>query len=128
MKKEHPQQQLLNKIAQTIYDKKGSNILVLDVEGICSLTDYLVIAEGNVDRHVQSIADVLIETLEPLAGLPNHVEGLSNPDWVVLDYTDFIIHLFIPELREKYSLEKLWKAGNIVDVKIAIHADTHHKR
>lgn len=128
MKKDYSLHDILNTIAQTIYDKKGSNILVMDVRGVCSLTDYLVIAEGNVDRHVLSLADSIVDTLDPLIGEPSHVEGVRNPDWVVLDYTDFIIHLFIPELREKYSLEKLWKEGNIVDVKIAIHTEQHNNK
>ncbi len=121
MKNETKELNILNKIAQAIYDKKGFNILVLNVKEISSMTDYFIIAEANVDRHVKAIAESLIDMLEPIVGPPGHIEGLHSPEWVVIDYYDFIIHLFIPEMREKYSLEKVWKAGSIVDVKIKVH-------
>jgi ribosome-associated protein len=108
---------MLNRIAQIIYDRKGSNILALDLKGICSFTDSLLIAEGNVDRHVISIARAIAEDCkESLI----HVEGLANGDWIVLDFSDVIVHLFQPGLREKYSLEKLWKEGRIVDLNIDV--------
>ncbi|MFA6915741.1 MAG: ribosome silencing factor [Parachlamydiales bacterium] len=118
-KKSHPP--ILDLIAQTIYDKKGSNILILDVSNISSLTDFFIIAEGNVDRHVKSIADELMHTLQPEIGHPSRKEGCSGSDWIVLDYTNFLIHLFTPELRERYSLEKVWNQGVIVDVLIHTH-------
>lgn len=111
---------LLNHIAQAIYDKKGFNILVLDVRGICSLTDYFIIAEGTVDRHVRALADTVIDQLGSFKHHPLHAEGMQEGDWIVLDYSDFVIHLFIPELREKYALEELWKNGKIVDVNLNI--------
>jgi ribosome-associated protein len=108
---------MLNRIAQIIYDKKGSNILALDLKGHCSIADYLIIAEGNVDRHVISIAHAIMDSFKET---PIHIEGLANGDWVVLDFSDIIVHLFQPGLREKYSLEKLWKEGRIVDLDIAV--------
>ncbi len=108
----------LNRIAQVIYDKKGFNILVLDVRGISTMTDFFIIAEGTVDRHVKALSHAIIDEFVQTAQEPLHVEGQQEGDWIVLDYGDFVIHLFIPELREKYALEKLWKKGEIVDVKI----------
>jgi ribosome-associated protein len=108
---------MLNRIAQIIYDKKGSNILALNLKGLSSITDYLLIAEGNVDRHVMSIARSIMEEIKED---PIHIEGLANGDWVVLDFADVIVHLFQPGLREKYSLEKLWKDGQIVDLEIDV--------
>lgn len=118
MKEKISNQKVLNLIAQAIFDKKGRNILVLNVRQISSMTDFFVIAEGSVDRHNKSIADHLVEVLEPIIGKPLYSEGLASSDWIVLDYGEFIIHLFIPELREKYCLEKLWSAGSIVDVEV----------
>lgn len=112
--------QLLNKVAQSIYDKKGFNILVLDVRNICTMTDYFVIAEGTVDRHVKALSLAVIDLLAEEGHRPFHVEGQQASDWIVLDYGDFVVHLFIPDLREKYALEELWKEGKLVDVKIAI--------
>lgn len=118
----NPHPPALDLIAQTIYDKKGTNILILDVKNISSMTDYFIIAEGTVDRHVNAIADALTHTLSPFVGTPTHREGGSHAEWIVLDYSDFIIHLFTPEMRERYALEKLWHQGSIIDVKIQIHS------
>lgn len=120
MVKNLPTEKLLSNIAQAIYDKKGFNILVLDVKGICSMTDYFIIAEGTVDRHVKALAGTVVDQLAEFQHHPFHVEGMQEGDWVVMDYSDFVIHLFTPELREKYALEELWKSGKIVDVHINI--------
>jgi ribosome-associated protein len=113
-------QDLLNLIAQTIFDKKGSNILALDVRGFSTITDYTVIAEGNVDRHVIGIANAVIDALEKVGEKPLYVEGLDAGDWVVIDYLHIMVHIFMPGLREKYHLEDLWKQGEIVDLKIDV--------
>lgn len=110
----------INLVAQTIYDKKGFNILALDVRGLSSITDYLIIAEGNVDRHVTAIGKAIVDELDKQGEDPIHVEGFQTGDWVVLDYTDFIVHIFMPGFREKYSLERLWKESQIVDLKIDV--------
>ncbi len=110
---------LLNTIAQVIHDKKGTNILALDVKGLSSITDYLVIAEGLVDRHVSGIAQAIIETLADDGIFPIHKEGLQEGDWAVLDYGEVMIHLFKPGFREKYSLERLWQDSKLVDLEIS---------
>lgn len=109
---------LLNDIAQAIYDKKGFNTLILDVKGICSMADCFIIAEGTVDRHVRALANTISDLLKEFNHHPLHVEGMQEGDWIVLDYSDFVIHLFVPELRQKYALEELWKNGKIIDVDI----------
>lgn len=106
--------QELQKIVQEIYNKKGFNILTLDVRGISSMTDYFVIAEGNVERHVLGIFRHLADSV----GKPWHKEGESTGDWAVLDYGNIIVHLFTPDMREKYDIEKVWKSGSIVDVPV----------
>lgn len=108
----------LTAIAQTICDKKGFNILVLDVRNVSSMTDYFILAEGNVDRHVRAIGLSIIEALSPYGYKPLHVEGQQTGDWVVLDYGSFVIHLFIPDFRERYRLEEVWKEGTVVDIAI----------
>ena len=108
----------LNTAAQTIFDKKGVNILALDVRGVSSLTDYVLIAEGSVDRHVIAIARELMQTLKEGGEKPIYVEGLEAGDWVVLDYLDYMIHLFSPGLRDKYQLEELFRDGEIVELNI----------
>lgn len=109
---------ILNRIAQAIYDKKGFNILALDVRGISSITDFVVIAEGNVDRHVSAIARAVEAELAKIGERPFCIEGLEEGDWVVVDYASIMVHIFEPGLRDKYQLESLWKAAKIVDLEI----------
>ncbi len=110
---------VLDKIAQAIFDKKGINILVLDLRGVSSLADFAVIAEGNVDRHVIAISHSVEETLKKELDIrPVYVEGMQTGDWVVLDYLQIMVHIFMPGMRDKYELETLWNAGKIVDVHI----------
>lgn len=110
----------LNAIGQAIFDKRGTNILALDVHEISTLTDYVVIAEGNVDKHVIAIAETIIERLNKLGQPPVYVEGMKTGDWVVIDYLHIMVHLFMPGLRDKYQLEKLWREGKIVDLQIDV--------
>jgi ribosome-associated protein len=111
--------------AQAIFDRKGFNILGIDMTGTQSMADYYLIAEGNVGRHVSALAEYVVETLEKEGERPVHREGESRGDWVVLDYGNFIIHILIPDMREKYTLEKMWSAGDIVDLKIKVMDVSH---
>ncbi len=111
---------ILNIIAQTIFDKKGVNILALDVKGISTLTDYVLIAEGNVDKHVIALAQAIIDALKAVGLHPTWTEGMKSGDWVVLDFFNIMVHLFMPGIRDKYQLEELWREGTIVDLKIDV--------
>ena len=111
----------LNTIAQAIFDKKGFNILALDVRGVSTLTDYVLIAEGNVDKHVKTIAGSIIASMEALGQAPSYVEGTKSGDWVVIDFLHIMVHLFMPGLRDKYQLEQLYREGEIVDLQIDVH-------
>ncbi len=112
--------QALNLIAQALFDKKGFNILALDVRNISTLTDYFIIAEGNVDRHVKALAQEVREVMSQKGEKALHVEGLEKGDWVVLDYLEIVIHLFMPGMRDKYRLEELWRAAEVIDLNIVI--------
>lgn len=111
---------ILNIIAQSIFDKKGMNMLALDVRGVSTITDFVLIAEGAVDRHVISLGAAVEAALKEQGEVPVHVEGMQTGDWVVLDYVHVMVHIFMPGLREKYQLEQLWKQGKIVDLKIDV--------
>ncbi len=108
----------LDAISQSIYDKKGFNILALDVRDISTLADYVIIAEGNIDRHLKALCMTIKETSQKLGQMPLYVEGEQSGEWIVIDYGEVVVHLFIPELREKYALEELWHEADIIDVKI----------
>jgi ribosome-associated protein len=89
-------------------DRKAMDMLVLDLRGISNATDYFFIASGTSDMHVRSIAEHIIEELKKEGHRPNHVEGLRTGRWVLIDYIDFVVHVFHPAAREFYQLERLW--------------------
>lgn len=89
---------------------KAEDVTVIDLVGKTSLADAMIIATGNVNRHVASIADRLVEAVKAAdMGTPK-VEGLPACDWVLIDTGDIIVHVFRPEVREFYNLEKMWGA------------------
>lgn len=110
----------LNAIAQAIYDKKGMNILALDLRKFSTITDFVIIAEGNVDRHVMALAQAVRDAMRKLGEEPLYTQGMTTGDWVVLDYVTVMVHLFMPGLRDKYHLEDLWREGEIVDLSINV--------
>lgn len=114
----------LDLIAQTLFDKKGFNILALDVKEISSLAEYVIIAEGNIDRHVKALANSVRDKLHEAGINPLYIEGFQEGDWIILDYSDVVVHLFTPELREKYSLEQLWKRASVFNVHIEVKKPT----
>ncbi len=116
----------MNAIAQSIFDKKGFNILALDVHEISNLTDYVIIAEGNVEKHVTAIADAVVDQLELLGQKPIYIEGRKAGDWIVIDYLHIMVHLFMPGLRDKYQLEQLWKEGHIIDLQIDVNSTSEN--
>jgi ribosome-associated protein len=89
-------------------DRKGSDLLVLDLRGISNATDYFFLVSGTSDIHVRSIAEHIMEDLKKEGVRPSHIEGLRMGRWVLLDYIDFVVHVFHPSAREFYQLERLW--------------------
>jgi len=111
--------QTLNELSEIIYQKKGNNILAIDVEGLSSICDILLIAEGNVERHVSSLASSLVSGMKEQGIKPFAVEGVREGEWVVLDYGRIHIHLFTPGVRQKYLLEHLWEEGKLIDLDLS---------
>ncbi len=109
--------QMLNTIAQAIYDKKGFNITAIDVQKNSSLTDYFIIAEGSVERHVLALSDTIKQIVKESGSQVLHMDGDRSGDWVVMDCGEIYIHLFVPKMREMYALEEVLE-GDIVDLKI----------
>jgi ribosome-associated protein len=111
---------LLRKICEAIEDKKGENILVLDISKISSFTDLFVICHGFNARQNQAISDAIKERLKAEERVnPAHVEGYQSADWILMDYLDCIVHIFTPEARDFYKLERLWNDGEVVEPQIA---------
>ena len=94
---------------QLCLEKKASDVVVLDLKKISDITDFFLIAEGYTDIHVRAVSEHIIENLEERFKLkPWHVEGMAYARWVLMDYIDFVIHIFQPETRNFYQLERLW--------------------
>lgn len=115
---EESAEMVVRKIAQRIYDKKGFNILALDVRGVSSMTDFFLIAEGTVDRHVKALSGAVLDALDEVGEKPFRIEGSQNADWIVIDCWRVMVHLFGPGLRDRYQLERLWKEGKVVDLEL----------
>lgn len=104
----------LHLVVDALADRKAVDPVVLDLRGLCGATDYFVIASGTSDTHVRGMADHLMTALAPRGVVPHHVEGLAQGRWVLLDYVDFVVHVFHPQLREFYQLERLWGDAPVV--------------
>ena len=89
-------------------DKKANELVVLDLRKASGFTDYFVICSGQNARQVRAIADAVTDGLSSQGVEPAHVEGYERSEWVLLDYFDFIVHVFAPETRLFYGLERLW--------------------
>ncbi|MBS3649841.1 ribosome silencing factor [Pseudaminobacter sp. 19-2017] len=103
----------LETVLASLEDSKAENIVSIDIQGKSSLGDHMVVASGRSHRHVSAVADQLLKALKD-AGLGNaRVEGLAAADWVLIDSGDIIVHIFRPEVREFYNLEKMWQAPDL---------------
>ena len=103
-----PSQELLELILTQLDDAKAEEIVTLDLQGKSSLADTMVVANGRSNRHVGAIADQLVQKLKAHGYKDLRVEGLEQSDWVIVDTSDVIIHLFRPEVRSFYNIERLW--------------------
>ena len=95
-------------------EKKASEIVVLDMRKLTSFTDYFLICSGESDIQIRAIADAIIVEMKGRKVMAWHVEGYEEARWVLLDYGDVIIHIFHPEVRQFYQLEKLWADAPVV--------------
>ena len=103
---------LAQKIAQVLDKKGGHNITILEVDHLTSITDYFVIASGRSAQSVRALAEDVDEKLMELGIDPRRREGMNESRWIVLDYASVIVHLFHPDEREYYNIERLWMDGS----------------
>ncbi|WEX09783.1 ribosome silencing factor [Chelativorans sp. AA-79] len=100
---------------QSLEDSKAEDIVSIDIQGKSPLADYMIVASGRSHRHVAAVSEHLIRAMKD-AGFGNaRVEGLSGADWVLIDAGDIIVHVFRPEVREFYNIEKMWQAPDLED-------------
>ena len=103
---------LARKIAQLLYDRKARDILALKVDHLMVITDYLVLATGSSALQTHALMDHLDQELSTMGVQPRRIEGQQAARWIVMDYGTVIVHIFHPEDREFYRLERLWSDGS----------------
>ncbi len=95
-------------IAKTLDDNKAEEIVTLDLADKCSFADYMIVATGRSQRHVSALADHVADALKKAGYPPLNIEGKDGADWVLIDAGDVVVHLFRPEVRQFYNIEKMW--------------------
>ena len=98
------------------HDRKGSDVVVLDLRPADGFTDYFVIVTGHSTRQIQAISDAIQASLSENSVKPAHIEGGERAGWILLDYFDFIVHIFNAETRAFYALERLWGSADRIAV------------
>ncbi len=101
-------------------EKKAINSVVLDLREIASFTDYFVITSGTNERQVQAISDEIVETLKKAGTAAARVEGYKTAEWILLDYGDFVVHVFDEKARTFYDLERLWRESKRVELPLEL--------
>lgn len=98
----------VNQAVELLLDRKAEDVTLLDLRELAGATDFFLIATGRSDTHVSAIADTLVDEMKKADFRPFGVEGMRSGRWVLIDYVDFVVHVFHPAAREFYQLERLW--------------------
>lgn len=101
-------------MVEAVTDKKGSDIILLDVQSVSLLADHFIICTGDTERQVKAIVDEIVERAQAAGFKPQHIEGSPSSGWMVLDYGTLIVHVFLPLQRDYYGLEELWSDAALV--------------
>jgi ribosome-associated protein len=104
------------KAVKAALDKKALDVVVLDLRSTPAFTDFFVLCSGLNQRQVKAIADAVEETLRAARVRPAHIEGYDRADWILMDFFTFIVHVFTPQTRQFYSLERLWGDAERIEV------------
>ena len=99
---------VVRRAAQAALDKKATDVVALDLRPGASFTDFFLLASAANQKQIVAIADAVREALREAGLRPNHVEGYPRQEWILLDYADFVVHVFTPRTRSFYDLERLW--------------------
>jgi ribosome-associated protein len=105
------------KAARAALEKKAEDVVVLDLRKGTAFTDYFVLASGTSQRQIVAIADAVQEAMRAEELRPKHVEGYPRQEWILLDYSGFVVHVFTPRTRNFYDLERLWGGASRLEVK-----------
>jgi ribosome-associated protein len=104
----------LREAVKAARDRKAQDLGLLDLKGHCSFTDYFLICTATSTRHSQAISDAVVEHLRREGMRPAHIEGYQQADWILLDYLNFVVHIFSGRARRFYDLERLWNVAALV--------------
>jgi ribosome-associated protein len=96
--------------------RKAVDLEVLNLEGICGFTDFFMICSGTSSRHMEAICDAILEELKKSGVSPTHVEGYGKAEWILLDYLNFVVHIFSERARHFYDLNRLWKKAKEISI------------
>lgn len=106
-------------IVRAIDAKKGESLVAIDISALSPTVDFVILASGNVERHVLALSREVQEVMRREAGeRPLYRQGAEHGDWVALDYFTIVVHLFTPEMRQKYQLERVWAEGTLIDLSL----------
>jgi len=94
-------------------DKKARKVIIMDLRGLTSITDFFILGTGESDAQVKAIVDHLNEKLRSENTKPSHIEGYDKLSWVLIDYVDVVAHVFLPESRDYYRIERLWADAKV---------------
>lgn len=108
--------ELLKIVYNALEDKKGHDIRIIDIKEVSSMGDYFVIADGSNRNQVQALCDNVEEFMHKAGAKLKNREGYANGGWILLDYYDIIVHIFVEEERSFYDLEHIWRDGNLISV------------
>ena len=110
-----PETKMIDIVLQSLDDAKAEQTVAIDIAGKSSLADFMVVTSGRSNRHVSAVADQVMKAMRENGFSKPRVEGLPHADWVLVDGGDVIVHIFRPEVREFYNIEKMWQADFAAD-------------
>ena len=108
--------ELARRTAQIALEYKANDVVLLDLRGVSDMTDFFIVASGTSDTHVRSIGEHLAEEMKKVGSPVYHMEGTTQGRWVLLDFVDFVVHVFHPTLRDFYQLERLWSDAESIPI------------
>jgi ribosome-associated protein len=109
---------LARRAAELCAEYRANDVVMLNLRGVTDMTDFFIVASGTSDTHVRSVGEHVVEEMRKSGARAHHVEGLTQGRWVLLDFVDFVVHLFHPTLREFYQLERLWSDAEVIPIAV----------
>lgn len=106
--------ELAHRVVEIAADKKASDIVLMDIQPVSNVADYFVICSGDSERQIKAIIDAITESLRKEGVRPLHSEGTGKSGWVLIDYADVVVHVFSPDTRDFYRLEKVWSDAGLL--------------